>query len=482
MDVSRYDFACQKALHNGLRYAKSLGHAYLEVEHVALAVLRSDEKVLSPFVQTRVRALLEAHLGSYPRIFGKVRIEFGHRLEAVLDKVEARAEMVALAVLWEHLVEGSTALRNALIKAQGEQDKSKEFTPVDAKIASGTVKTSKSKPVTEKKEEQATRLEKDLDQNLRKFTIDLSELAERGSLDPVIGRDQEVRRVLEVLGRKKKNNPLLLGDPGVGKSAVAEAIALRIAQGKVPDSLKGKRVLSLDLGSLLAGAKYRGEFEERMKSVIKALTSLRGQVILFIDEIHMIVGAGNNEGAADAANLLKPALARGELHCLGATTFDEYRRYIEKDPALERRFQPVQVDEPAPATALAILRGVKARYEIHHGVKISDDALVAAVDLSIRYLSARKLPDKAIDLVDEAASRMRLQIDSAPHELDQLRSLVEQFEIERQSIEHTEKKQESPYPRASAAGQGERGMRGGRSCLASTPGAARSVAESGGKS
>lgn len=432
MDVSRYDFVCQKALHFGLRYAKGLGHAYLEVEHVALAILRSDQEVLDVAAQQRLAKTLEGHLGSYPRIFGKIKIEFGARLNSALDKAEAKVKenTIDIHTLWECLVQASTVIQTTLARVKTEtQFETMHPTRVAAK-----------KTEEEKKEtEQTTQLEKSLDRNLKKYTTDLTELAESGKLDPVIGRDQEVRRVLEILGRKKKNNPLLLGDPGVGKSAIAEAIALRISQGKVPESLKGKRVLSLDLGALLAGAKYRGEFEERLKSVLKALESLKGQVILFIDEIHMIVGAGNHEGSADVANLLKPALARGELHCLGATTFDEYRKYIEKDPALERRFQPINVDEPTPAVALSILRGLKSKYEIYHGVKIEDEALVAAVDLSVRYLPHRKLPDKAIDLIDESASRMRLQIDSAPHELDQLRAQVEQLEIEKQSIEQIEK-------------------------------------------
>lgn len=439
MDVSRYDFACQKALHFGLRYAKGLGHAYLEVEHVALAILRSDQEVVEAGLQQRLAKTLEGHLGSYPRIFGKIKIEFGARLNAALDKAEAKAgdNLIDIAALWSHLAHGSTVIQTALARARAE-NQFESLSP--EKVAA---KRPEEKKVTDSavqdKKEQTTQLEKNLDRNLKKYTTDLTELAESGKLDPVIGRDQEVRRVLEILGRKKKNNPILLGDPGVGKSAISEAIALRISQGKVPESLKGKRVLSLDLGALIAGAKFRGEFEERLKDILKALQSLQGQVILFIDEIHMIVGAGNQEGSADVANLLKPALARGELHCLGATTFDEYRKYIEKDPALERRFQPITVDEPSAPVALSILRGLKSKYEIHHGVKIEDEALVAAVDLSVRYLPSRKLPDKAIDLIDEAASRMRLQIDSAPHELDQLRALVEQFEIEKQSIEQIDK-------------------------------------------
>ncbi len=271
-------------------------------------------------------------------------------------------------------------------------------------------------------------------QALEKYGRDLTALARQGKLDPVIGRDEEIRRVVQILSRRTKNNPALIGEPGVGKTAIVEGLAQRMVNGDVPEGLKNKRLVQLDMGALVAGAKYRGEFEERLKAVLKEITDAAGQVILFVDEMHTVVGAGAAEGAMDAGNMLKPMLARGELHMIGATTLDEYRKYVEKDPALERRFQPVLVDEPSVEETISILRGLKERYEVHHGVRITDPAVIAAATLSTRYIADRHLPDKAIDLIDEAAARLRTEIDSKPQALDEVDRQIMQLEIEREAL------------------------------------------------
>lgn len=451
MDVSRYNFLCQKALHQGLQYARSFGHVYLEVEHVALALLQADCLDLNSLLESRLSEELKEHLSQMQKVFGNVKIKFGVRLDKALDEAEsiAKDEEVEEKLLWNCLVKQSSFLNQKLAE--------KPQMPIEAEDKGELPRNRKSKfegkeslndSPSQKKEQNgrgeqeddpgeqgAYQIPEKLDKVLRKYTIDLTELAERGEIDPVIGRDFESRRAIEILGRKKKNNPILIGEPGVGKTAIAEAIALKISEGRVPESMRNKRILSLDLGGLIAGAKFRGEFEDRMKNLLKALKACAGGVILFIDEIHMIVGAGAADGSADAANLMKPALARGEIKCLGATTLDEYRTYIEKDPALERRFQSILVEEPGRNTALSILRGIKGKYEVHHGVQIHDEALISAVDLSIRFLSHRQLPDKAIDLVDEACSRLRIQIESVPTIMDELKSSMDQIEIEKKVLE-----------------------------------------------
>ena len=442
MDIGRYDFDCRKVLHFGLRYAKGLGHDYLEVEHVCLAIVRGSWALVGEWERGQIERQLEQFLDRYPRTFGQIKVEFGPRINRALDQVEAKVrppQKVAIGDLWPALLNQSSAVKQAIEKSKQDLQKQQDFeswqgfaqeTPPANRASSSP--SSQDQQISKKDAKSENNLT--IDRSLKEFTTDLTELASTGQIDPVIGRDVEIRRVLEVLGRKKKNNPILLGEPGVGKSAIAEGLALKIAKDEVPETLKGVRVLSLDLGRLLSGSKYRGEFEERLTQLIKALDELRGKVILFIDEIHTIIGAGHTEGGADAANLLKPALARGILRCLAATTFEEYQKYIEKDGALERRFQPVSVVEPSAAIALAILRGLKSRYEIHHSVRIDDEALQAAVQLSVRYLPQRRLPDKAIDLVDESAARLRLQIDSVPREMDELQGKVNRMEIERQTL------------------------------------------------
>jgi len=423
MRLDKFTEKAQEALQNAAQTAREFGQQAVEPEHLLLALTREREGIARPLLEAAGVSLpgLEAELVSSVEQLAKVRGGgqpfISNDLNLVLEQAEREAqrlkdeyistEHLLLALVERPVLKHAGVTHDALLKALRQVRGSQRVTD----------------PNPESKY-----------QALERYGRDLTALAAAGKLDPVIGRDEEIRRVIQVLSRRTKNNPVLIGEPGVGKTAIAEGLAQRIAAGDVPETLKGRRVVALDLGALVAGTKFRGEFEDRLKAVLKEITSSEGQIILFIDELHTLVGAGAAEGAIDAANLLKPALSRGELRAIGATTLDEYRKHIEKDAALERRFQPVIVDQPSVEDTISILRGLRERYEVHHGVRIKDSALVAAAVLSNRYISDRYLPDKAIDLVDEAAARLRMEIDSMPVELDELERTIRQLEIERQAL------------------------------------------------
>ncbi|GMQ28697.1 ATP-dependent chaperone ClpB [Algoriphagus confluentis] len=430
MDFKQFTIKSQEAIQKAAELAMASGQPNIEPAHLLKGVFSEDENV-TDFVFKKLGVnkqlltqKLEEQLSKLPKVSGANQQPYlsGPANQALTKAKDYLKTFGDEFVAIEHLLLGILAGNEAtsqLLKDQGLAEKS---------LIEAIKELRKGNKVTDPNAESKYRA-------LEKYSKNLNELAKKGKIDPVIGRDEEIRRVLQILARRTKNNPILLGEPGVGKTAIVEGLAQRIVSGDVPENLKSKSLISLDMGLLVAGAKYKGEFEERLKAVIKEVTDSDGEIILFIDEIHTLIGAGGGgEGAMDAANLLKPALARGELHAIGATTLKEYQKYIEKDKALERRFQAVIVDEPDAADAISILRGIKDKYELHHGVRIKDDAVIAAVELSQRYISDRFLPDKAIDLMDEAAAKLRMEIDSLPQELDELNRRIMQLEIEREAI------------------------------------------------
>ena len=431
----------QEVLQEAQSLAQDRSHSQIEPEHLLYALLAQEDGLTGAILgklgvpPDGVIERMKAELDKLPRVYGGGQVYVSPKLNEVIQRAFSEAgRLKDEYVSVEHLL-----LALSDVDGTGAHRVLREFGLTRDRLYQAISQVRGSHRVTDPNPESKY-------QALERYGRDLTELARRGKLDPVIGREDEIRRVMKVLSRRTKNNPVLIGDPGVGKTAIVEGLARKIASGDVPESLKDKRLVQLDMGALIAGTKYRGEFEDRMKAVIKEVTESDGRIILFIDELHTIVGAGAAEGAVNASNLLKPALARGELHCIGATTLDEYREHIEKDPALERRFQPVYVSEPSVEDTISILRGLKERYEVHHGVRISDSALVAAAVLSDRYISDRHLPDKAIDLIDEAAAELRIEIDSMPEELDRIEKRIRQLEIEREAVKREKDAEERLRP------------------------------------